>query len=78
MRGVITKEIQKIAKKHIGRKITTEELRLIPYIQYVMVNEQRIDISRINEDEKDCKKCRELQSVRIALYWTLDPAGTKG
>ena len=52
MRGVLTKEVQEIAKKHIGREIDRTELRLIPYIQYVMVNEQRLDISKIKQDER--------------------------
>ena len=51
-RGTLTKEVQEIAKKHIGREIDTTELRLIPYIQYVMVNEQRIDISKVNQDDR--------------------------
>lgn len=51
-RGTLTKEVQEIAKKHIGREIDTTELRLIPYIQYVMVNEQRIDISKMNQDDR--------------------------
>ena len=51
-RGVLTKEVQEIAKKHIGREIDITELRLIPYIQYVMVNEQRLDVNRITRDER--------------------------
>lgn len=51
-RGILTKEIQEIAKKHIGREIDTTELRLIPYIQYVMVNKQRLDMSKINQEER--------------------------
>ena len=52
VRGVLTKEVQEIAKKHIGREIDITELRLIPYIQYVMVNMQRLDISTIKQDER--------------------------
>lgn len=51
-RGTLTKEVQEIAKKHIGREIDTTELRLIPYIQYVMVNEQRIEPSKLNQDDR--------------------------
>ena len=29
------------------------ELRLIPYIHYVMVNKQRLDINKISQDERD-------------------------
>ena len=52
-RGTLTKEVQEIAKKHIGREINTTELILIPYIQYIMVNEQRIDPSKLNQDDRD-------------------------
>jgi len=52
VRGQLTENINKIAKKHIGREITQEELRLIPYIQYIMVNEQKIDPRRINADDR--------------------------
>ena len=51
-RGVLTKEVQEIAKKNIGREIDRTELRLIPYIQYLMVNEQRLDISKLKQDER--------------------------
>ena len=60
MRGVLTKEVQEIAKKHIGREIDTTELRLIPYIQYIMVNEQKIESIRVNlEDRKILQKWRK-------------------
>lgn len=51
-RGRLTKEVQEIAKRHIGRDIDQTELRLIPYVQYVMVNDQKIDIEKINQDER--------------------------
>jgi len=51
-RGILTKEVQEIAKKHIGREIDRTELHLIPYIQYVMVNTQRLDINKINQEER--------------------------
>jgi len=52
LRGTLTKEVQEIAKKHIGREIDATELRLIPYVQYVMVNEQRIDPNKVNQEER--------------------------
>lgn len=51
-RGGLTKEVQRIAKEHIGREITQTELRLIPYIQCIMVNEQKLDPSKINSEER--------------------------
>jgi hypothetical protein len=51
-RGILTKELQEIANRRIGRDIDRTELRLIPYVQYVMVNDQKIDIEKINQDER--------------------------
>ena len=53
MRGKLNEEAQKLAKKHFGREITTTELRLMPYVQYVMMNSQAIDPLKINQDERD-------------------------
>ena len=64
MRGVLTEEIQRIARRRFGRTITLRELRLMPYIQYVMVNEQRIDIRKINSEEREVlKKWREEKHI---------------
>lgn len=52
MRGQLTDKIQEIAKKFLGREITTAELRLIPYTQYVMVNEQKIEPRRCNHEDR--------------------------
>ena len=56
MRGVITDKIQEIAKKHLKREITQTELRLLAYIQFVMMNEQRLDIAKINDGEREILK----------------------
>ncbi len=52
-RGVLTDKVNNIAKTMIGREISRTELRLIPYIQYVMVNEQKLDIAKIKSDERE-------------------------
>ena len=60
MRGVITDKIKNLSKKMIGREITEKELRLMAYVQYVMMNEQRLDIAKINpEERKILKKWKE-------------------
>lgn len=53
MRGQLTDEIQGLAKGFLGREITTTELRLYPYLDYLMKNEQRIDPQRCNQADKD-------------------------
>jgi len=52
MRGMLSADIQKAANLHLGRSITTEELRLMAYVQYVMVNEQKIEPCRVNADDR--------------------------
>jgi hypothetical protein len=51
-RGVLTKEIKAKSKELLGYEIDVLELRLMPYVQYVMTNEQRIDPRHISQDER--------------------------
>ena len=51
-RGQLTNQIKIKSKELLGYEITTEKLRLIPYIQYVMINEQEINPKSINQDER--------------------------
>lgn len=50
-RGQLTEEINNMAKSFLGREITTTELRLYPYLDFVMKNEQHIDPRKINAEE---------------------------
>jgi len=52
-RGELTEETQNIAKEHLGRYIILRELRLMPYIQYQMMNNQKIEPSKINQEERE-------------------------
>lgn len=52
MRGALTPQIQEIAKKHLGREISSRELRLMPYIQYEAMNSQKIDPNKMNAEER--------------------------
>lgn len=59
-RGELTDRIKKKSRELLGYEIDVTELRLMPYIQYVMVNEQRIDLNKINPaDRAILKKWRE-------------------
>jgi len=51
-RGVLTDELQKLAQDFLGRQITTTELRLYPYLDYVMKNNQRLDPQKCNDDDR--------------------------
>ncbi len=54
MRGQVTEPVAKKAYELLGiQNISTNELRLMPYIQYTMVNSQKLDISRINQEDRD-------------------------
>ena len=52
-RGMLTDRVKKKAKELLGYEITQKELRLMPYIQYTMMNEQKIDIRRVNGEERE-------------------------
>lgn len=51
-RGILTPEISSLAKKLLGHEIDVTELRLMPYVQYVMINEQKLDLNKINEEDR--------------------------
>jgi len=51
-RGFLTTAVQDTAKIMLGRGITHAELRLIPYIQYVMCNDRKIKPAHINQEER--------------------------
>ena len=53
MRGALTPEIQTVAQLHLKREISRTELRLMPYIQYVMMNDQKLDPRKINQEERE-------------------------
>ena len=53
MRGILSKEVQEISKKIIGREIIQGELRLMPYLQFVLMNEQHFDMRKLNLPEHD-------------------------
>ena len=52
-RGQLTQRIKDKSKELLGYEITVRELRLMPYIMYVMQNEQRLDLNRINQEERE-------------------------
>lgn len=52
-RGQLTDRIKQKSIELLGYEITQTELRLMVYMQYVMVNEQRIERNRVNSEELD-------------------------
>lgn len=51
-RGAMNDELAKKHEGFLGHPLTLTEIRLIPYIQYCAVNQQRADRSRMNADER--------------------------
>jgi hypothetical protein len=52
-RGQLTNRIKIKSRELLGYEIGVRELRMMPYIQYVMTNEQIIDPNRINKEERE-------------------------
>ena len=50
-RGELTERIREKSKELFGYEINVRELRLIPYIHYVMTNEQKIDQNKVIKSE---------------------------
>lgn len=51
-RGELTRRIEKKSEQLLGKAITMRELRFIVYLQYVLVNEQKVDPRKVNSEEK--------------------------
>ena len=65
MRGAITQAIKAKSKQLLGYEIDVTELRLMAYVVYVMMNEQRIDPNKCNRDDRDIlQKWREAGHIQ--------------
>lgn len=53
LRGQLTQRIKNKSFELLGYEITQVELRLIPYLIYLMTNSQPIDPSRASANERD-------------------------
>ena len=63
-RGQLTDKIKIRSKELLGYEIDVKELRLMPYIQYVMTNEQRISSRHINQEEREVlRKWKEVKYI---------------
>jgi len=52
-RGRLTDRIKVKSKELLGYEIDVAEFRLMPYIQYIMVNEHKIDREKCNQTDLD-------------------------
>ena len=56
-RGVLTEKVDHEAMSVLGRKlISSRELRMMPYVQYVMMNDQRLDPNKVSAEERGVLK----------------------
>lgn len=60
-RGILCDTIQEKAKKFLGEEITTKELRLYPYLDYVVKNKGYIEITKVDDEELDIVTTRQVQ-----------------
>lgn len=51
-RGQLTPAVKRFMEEFLGRETTQTELRLIPYIAYEAVNNQKVDPARVNLEER--------------------------
>lgn len=65
-RGMLTDRIKEKSLKLLGYEITTIELRLMPYIQYIMVNNHILEIVYFNKEEDEIlNKWQEMKFIDI-------------
>lgn len=50
-RGMLTDEVKALSKELFGYEITVKEFRLLPYIQYCIMNGESIACNKSNADE---------------------------
>ena len=53
LRGQLTERIKKKSLELFGYEISRTELRLLPYIQYTLVNSQKLSPGHLNKEEKE-------------------------
>lgn len=51
-RGQITPELEVMAKEKLGITLTVRSLRLLPYMQYVLMNGGQLNRRSVNDDER--------------------------
>lgn len=52
LRGRLTQQIRNYSRQKMGYELDTTELRLMPYILTVMMNEQKIDPAKCNRADR--------------------------
>ena len=64
-RGELTERIKAKSKELLGYEMDQTELRLMPYIVYVMMNHQHIHVEKVNGEERQIlAKWREAGHIK--------------
>jgi len=50
-RGELTERVKNKSKEKLGYEINRTELRLMPYIQYILMNSQKLETCHVNSKE---------------------------
>lgn len=50
---MISRRVQEVAQRHLGRETTVRELRLLPYVLHTLLNSGRFDPRRISDEERE-------------------------
>ena len=78
LRGVLTDEVAIMGEAVLGHELTVTELRLIPYVQFCAVNQQRIDRARVSAEEKAILKDWTERGLCRCYPWNVEVAPTRG
>lgn len=65
-RGMLTDEVQSIAKSFLGREIDIRELRLYPYLDYCLKNNSEWNLEQVKDVEVE--KLNILQTEKHVMY----------
>lgn len=65
-RGMVTEEVQAKAVEVLGEEISTVEFRLMPYIQYTLMNGKQLDPRNLN-DQEWCMIDKWVQEGRLTI-----------
>ena len=52
-RGMITDEIKQKSIELLGYEVSQQELRLIPYVMFCLLNNANVDIGKVNNAERE-------------------------
>lgn len=65
-RGMITDDAKTFYREALGRELTQVELRLMPFIQYTVINEGVFDGRKVNRFERAV--LNDLESAGLLLF----------